>query len=108
MKLLTCAWIAKLQIICQFLVSEVFVCMVSIISFTCIWCHQGNAIEYEQLSFESPVNLVVTKQYLNFHLRSLFITFSSDKLTFFVHQLIDLHNKRSCDDVGNTNKLSFV
>lgn len=67
-----------------------------------------DAIEYEQLSFESPVNLVVTKQYLNFHLQSLFITFSWDKLTFFVHQLIDLHNKRSCDDVGNTNKLSFV
>lgn len=114
MKLLTCAWIAKLQIhssvscirsIRMHGFYNIFY-MYMVPSNTC--SNSYDAIEYEQVSFESPVNLVVTKQYLNFHLRSLFITFSWDKLTLFVHQLIDLHNKRSCDDVGNTNKLSFV
>lgn len=66
MKLLTCAWIAKLQI--HLSVScirsirmhgfyNIFY-MYMVLSSTC--SNSYDAIEYEQVSFGSPVNLVVT------------------------------------------------
>lgn len=66
MKLLTCAWIAKLQIhssvscirsIRMHGFYNIFY-MYMVLSSTC--SNSYDAIEYEQLSFESPVNLVVT------------------------------------------------
>lgn len=89
MKLLTCAWIAKLQIHSSvFCIRSIrmhgfynIFYMYMVPSNTC--SNSYDAIEYEQLSFERPVNLVVAKQYLNFHLRSLFITFSLRQVNIF-------------------------
>lgn len=62
-------------------------------------------IEYEQLSFKIHINPVLTNQYLN---SDLCLYFFLRQGTIFLHQLIDIHNKWSCDDDRNTVKLSFV